>query len=366
MIFSIEETQMSITYTHIKMDGVVKKLTNLINKNGIKVVTISEPNHRSYTSHTFNFMLMKSLLKNTQINTFSTEKLGVFDAMMIDWYLQKGKSSRNQGWFPEDSFQFKGLGTKRWLSYFKKLRNSKRSSNRLEFNLVGTEFNPYNPYQYEKEALSSLFSQKFIDSLFDPLEGGGNIQVETENDKLARDSFECMEDFYKNRESFWKLNVERVLEKYDNLFIVGFHLSKGDPIGKMIKKMYPDTSLFLGSCALNITTQILITSDKFSQPDAFNQALESGKYDQKLEKIDKWAPPTLFEKSRNSTRTGWSLTKVVDSNKSQKIRGIGCFIAMTRREYDKEKKVSDIHLPLRYFDYIVYMRDSQYREDMYL
>jgi hypothetical protein len=335
------------------MEATVKKLVDIVNKKEIRVVTISEPNHRSYTSHTFNFQLMKALLKHTDINTFSTEKLGVFDAMMMDWYLRKDRKGKS---FPENSFQYKGLGTKRWLSYFKRLRKDR-------YHLVGTEFNPYDPYQYEQEALTSLFSKTFTDSLFDPLEGGGNIQVETENDKLARDSFECMEDFYKNRESFWKLNIERVLKKYDNLFIVGFHLSKGDPIGKMIKKMYPDSSLFLGSAALNITTQILITSDKFSQPDTFNQALETGNYEQKVEPIDKWASPTLFEKRRKNE---FGLIKVSKSNESQKIRAIGCFIAMTRSEYEKEKKVSDIHLPLKYFDYIIYMRDSEYKEDMFL
>ena len=335
------------------MDGVIQKLTDFINKKGIKVVTISEPNHRSYTSHTFNFELMKSLLKNTGINTFSTEKLGVFDAMIIDQYLHRVPGGKK---LPADSFEFKGLGTKRWFTYFKKLRDDR-------YNLVGAEFNPYNPYKYEKEVMEELFSKKFIDSFFDPIDGGGDIQTETENDKLAKASFDCIEDFYKNRESFWMMNIKRVLKGFDNLFIVGFHLSKGDPIGKMIKKMYPDSSLFLASAALNITTQILILDDKYSQPDTFNRALEHGIYKEKVEKIDKWAPPTPFEKSRKG---GFSLTKVTKENKSQKIRGIGCFIGMTEAEYERGKKVSDIHLPLSFYDFVVFMRDSEYREDMYL
>ena len=127
--------------------------------------------------------------------------------------------------------------------------------------------------------------------------------------------------------------------------------------------MYPRTSLFLGSAALDISTQILILDNKFSQTDTFNQAIESGNWTQRVQKIDRWAPPTQFEKSR---RGPYGLIKVTQDNRDQKIRGIGCFIAMTQDEFEKDKKVSDIYLPLRYFDYIVFMKNSEYREDMYL
>lgn len=330
------------------MEQLIDKITDLVNKKNIRIITICEPNHRSYTSHTFNFNLMKSLLKNTKINTFSTEKLGVFDAMMINYYLTRKKD------IPVESFEFKGLGTKRWLSYFKKIKSDR-------YNFVGGEFNPYNPYGYEKEALKEFFSEQFINSILDPAEGGGEIQAVTDNDKLAKESFLAIENFYKNREKFWLKNIERILDTYDNLFIVGFHLAKNDPIGKMITSKYPDNSLFLGTCSLEITTQILILDNKFNQPDSFNMALEAGKYIEKVDRIDKWAPPTPFEIKRKD----WSMTKVTQKNKNKKIRGIGCYIGMTQKEYYDEKKISGIHSRLSDYDYIIFFKTSVYCEDMF-
>ena len=332
------------------MDNIIDQIIEHINTKGIKVVTISEPNHRSYTSHTFNFELMKCILQRTDINVFSTEKLGVFDAIMINYYM------KNKLPFPNKIYEFCGLGTKRWISYLKKCRPER-------YHLVGAEFNPYKPHLYNREALMEFFSNEFIDSL-----GKEEIQAVTENDRLARDSFQCMKDFYKNRESFWKLNVERILKKYDNLFIVGFHLDKNEPIGKMIKKMYPRESLFLGCCALYIETQILIVDDKNETPDKFNRALETRNYEERVEPIDKWAPPTSFEEKmekKSIGHDGWSIVKV-KNNSSGKIRGIGCFIAMNRHEYESGKKATDVFTPVKNFDYIIYMRESVYEENMFI
>jgi hypothetical protein len=84
------------------------------------------------------------------------------------------------------------------------------------------------------------------------------------------------------------------------------------------------------------------------------------KYQQKDEKVDKWAPPTPFEKSRKGK---FSLTKVIEKNKNQKIRAVGCFIGVTETEYQNGKTIPEIYLPLKYYDYIVFMRDSEYREN---
>ena len=336
------------------MDEVINTLIENINKKGIKVVTISEPNHRSYTSHTFNFELMKCILRRTDINVLSSEKLGVFDAMIINYYM-KNKLPLPDGF--EKIYEFSGLGTKRWINYLKKCRPER-------YHLLGAEFNPYKPHLYDRDSLEEFFSSSFITSILE----GGEIQVTTDNDRLARDSFQCMKDFYKNRESFWKLNVERILKKHDNLFIVGFHLDKSEPIGKMIKKMYPEHSLFIGCCTLYIETQILIVDDKHSNPDKFNKALETSNYEEVVEPINKWAPPTPFEEKmekKSSGKGGWSIIKA-RSNTNGKIRGIGCFIAMNRNEYTSGKKMTDIFTSVKSFDYVVYMRESVYEENMFI
>ncbi len=345
------------------MQACIDQLIDVINKKGIKVVTISEPNHRSYTSHTFNYEFMKCILQRTDINTLSSEKLGVFDAMMMNYYLKKKRENGRCPQLPSDIekiHKFSGLGTKRWLNYLKKCRHER-------YNFVGAEFNPYNPYKYDREALREFFSPEFVESILDPAEGGGEIVAITENDKLARDSFDCMKDFYKNRESFWMLNIKRILEEHDNLFIVGFHLERGEPIGNMIKKMYPDTSLFIGSCALFIKTQILIVDDSKGGPTAFNKALENGDYREVVEEIDEWAPPTPYElKMDKKADQGWGLVKVDKRNNKGRIRGIGCFIAMNESEYKSGKKMTDIFTPVKSFDYILFMRHSEYEENMFI
>jgi hypothetical protein len=338
------------------MDEVISDIVDHVVKKNIKVITISEPNHRSYTSHTFNFRLMKKLLHETGINTFSTEKLGVFDAMVLNYYIKNNLPLPKN---IEREYRSLGLGTKRWVNYFRKLK-------RRKVNFVGGEFNYYDPHLYEKEILEEYFSEEFVDSIFDPIEGGGDIKAVTENDKLAKASFECIKDFYSNRESFWKLNIRRILEKYDNLFIVGFHLEKGEPIGKMIQEMYPKNSLFLGSCALNIKTQILTISDRYASPEAFNKALETRNYKETVEEIDKWVPPTNFEKRASRGGKDFRLIKVTKSNQEQKIRGIGCFIAMISSEKEKEKKITDVFTSLKNFDFIVFIRDSVYEENMFI
>lgn len=343
-------------------DEIIDKLINLINEKDIKVVTISEPNHRSYTSHTFNFELMKCIFQRTDINTFSSEKLGVFDAMMIDWHLRQKKP------LPKDLekiYEWSGLGTKRWLNYLKRCRSDR-------YNFVGAEFNPYHPHRYDRSAMEELFSKQFIDSFLDPLEGGGEIITITENDRLAKESFQCMKDFYGNREKFWCRELKRILETYDNLFIVGFHLDKGEPIGKMIKKMYPKNSLFLGSCSINIKTQLLIVDDKHSDPEDFNLALETRDYKEYVDDINTWAPPTSFEKHLQKLSKGecfylYKVSTSVKKNGRKNIRGIGCFLAMTESEWKSEKKIKkDIFTNVNNFDYIIFMRDSQYEENMFL
>ena len=71
------------------MDHVVSEIIKIVKEKNIKVITVSESNHRSYTCHTFFFKLMKALYKNKLINTFSSEKLGIFDSIVVNYYLKK-------------------------------------------------------------------------------------------------------------------------------------------------------------------------------------------------------------------------------------------------------------------------------------
>ena len=256
----------------------------------------------------------------------------------------------------EKDHLFSGLGTKRWLDFFKKQKK--------DWDFIGVEFNPYNPKNYDPDVLKTIFSEKFVDGILrgDKVE---DLKVETENDKLARDSFSCYQDFYKNREKFWMKNIKSILKKNGNLFIVGFHMDKNEPIGKMIKDKFKDKALFLGMAAYDIKTQLLVVDDKNSSVEKFNKALETGRYQTRVDDISRWVPPTRLEKTLMKKSKKIELLKVESKNKDEKIRGIGCFVAMTMSEYQNHKNIEGVFDYLRYFDYIIYIKKSVYRENMF-
>jgi len=296
---------------------------------------------------------MMKIHKKTKIDTFSSEKLGVFDGLMLQYYAKKRKK------IPKDiekNHIFSGLGTKRWLDYY-------TTQDPESYNFVGAEFDSYNPYRYDKKIMEGIFSKDFVDSITDPMEGGGDISTVTKNDISAKESFDCIKDFYGNREKYWKKNIKKILEKYGTLFIVGYHLNKKDPIGKMIQKMYGEKCLFIGSCSYSISTQILIIENKYSKVHHFNEAIHNGDYEQIVLPVDKWAPVTEFERKREGNI---SLVKVTKKNQDKKIRLVGCYLAMTRKEYESCKKISQVYFSLDHFDYVLFFRKSQYMENMFL
>ena len=70
------------------MDDIISKLIDHIKNKNIKFVTITESNHRSYTSHTFHYKLVKALYENKIIDTFSSERLGINDGEIINYYIR--------------------------------------------------------------------------------------------------------------------------------------------------------------------------------------------------------------------------------------------------------------------------------------
>ena len=114
------------------MELIINNIVDLVIKNKIKIITISESNHRSYTSHTFHFELFKKLYERNLINTFSSERLGIIDADIINWYLENKKISKSI----IKKLPFGGLGSYRIIEYLNK-------QNRNDYKLYGSEEDNY-------------------------------------------------------------------------------------------------------------------------------------------------------------------------------------------------------------------------------
>ena len=299
------------------MDDIIDKLISHIKDKNIKFVTISESNHRSYTSHTFHYKFVKALYENKIINTFSSERLGINDAEIINYYIKNKLSIDSM----VKNLPFGGMGFYRIVKYFYNKSFEK-------FKIVGLEADKYCPKSMKGLPKDLSFVK---DNNLD------NI----------------------NREEFWLENIKKIIEERGNLFINGFHLSKKDLIGKYLIKNHPDQTLILSMSALEITTQVLIIDNKIKDLTA---AIMVDNYKMKVENIKKIAPPTDFEKKYDD----WKLIKVTEKNKKEKFRAVGCYLAVYENEYKEGIDITDeISYRLKNYDYVIFFKKSIYKEKMF-
>lgn len=295
------------------MDVIIDKLIKYIKKNNIKYITISESNHRSYTSHTFHYLLAKRLYEEKIIDTFSSERLGIHDSEIINYYLENGLDIDEM----VKVLPFGGMGYYRIIKYLSKKPFDK-------YKIVGLE--------------EDKFCPKTLEALPDNL---------------------FLSPYYNNkpREEFWLNNIKKIIKERGNLFINGFHLSKGDLIGKYLKKTYPNETLIIAMAALEIKTQILVIDDNKD----FNKSLYTRDYKMLVKNVDNIAPPTKFEKKIKN----WKLIKINKENENEKFRAIGCYLAVFKKEYDNNIDINnDITYKLKNYDYIITLKKSVYKEKM--
>ena len=252
------------------------------------------------------------------------------------------------------------MGIDRWLKFLK-------NKNPESYYIAGAEFDYYDENDFSKipkNLFLDFFSPEFTEDLLTGVDEK-NLRVRNENDKLIKSSFVSVLDFYKKRESFWLRNIKKILKQRDNLFVVGFHMARKDPIGKYIKKIYKDQSLLIGMSAYEISTQILIIDGKtYNTNSKFNKALENKDYTQIVGNVSAFSPPTPYEKYLKSTYGDWKLMKKKEVNKNHEIRGVGCYVAMTDNDYKNKKVIKEINSKVGDYDYIVFFNKSVYRENM--
>jgi len=297
------------------MDNIINKLIEHIKKNNIKYVTISESNHRSYTSHTFQYKLVKALYENKIINTFSSERLGINDAQIINYYLENKLSIEDM----IEKLPFGGMGYYRIIKYLNKKPYNK-------YKIVGLEEDKF-CYKTQKNLPKDLVLYRYHNE--------------------------------EEREKFWLKNIKSIIKERGNLFINGFHLNKSDIIGKYLMENYPKQTLILGMCAKEIITQILVIDNKEKDID---KAVMNNNYQMKVERVDKISPPTKLEENIEE----WKLIKVTKKNQNQDIRAVGCYLALHQKEYDNNVNInSDVVYKIKNYDYVIAFKNSKYKEKMF-
>jgi hypothetical protein len=329
------------------MNDVIDNIINIIKKKDIKIITIAESNHRSYTSHTFQFELAKKLYDQKLIDTFGSERLGVIDADIINWYLRNSKE------IPKNIIKklpFGGMGYSRIIDYL-------HTKDKDSFKIVGLEED-----DYCHKALSQLSSNfdMVSPSFLDQIRRGvviKKLKPITENDKRW---YESLVSFRLDmREEFWLKQIQSVLEVRKTLFINGFHLGKNDPIGRWLKKNYKGKVLFLGMGAKEVKTQLLLIPSKVRD---FGLAIYKDNYKQKIVYIDDICKPTKLEKSVDENE--WKMVKVTKKNEEEKVRAIGCYLAMYEKDY-LDKKTVDLGFKIKKYDYVILFDKNEYRGKMF-
>ena len=299
------------------MDDIIDTLITHIKKNNIKFITISESNHRSYTCHTFQYKLVKKLYENNIIDTFSSERLGITDGEIINYYLKNNLDTTNI----IEKLPFGGMGFYRVIKYFSKKPFKK-------YKIVGLEEDRY--CKKIEPTLKKL--KKYITTYHTD----------------------------KDREDFWLENIIKIIKERGNLFINGFHLSKNDKIGKYLLKNHKKETLFLSMAAFKISTQILIIDEKEKDMDF---AVYNKDYEKKIENISKICPPTKLEKN---IKKNIEIIKVTKKNSNEKIRAVGCYLAVYKDEYNNKEDISnDITYKIKNYDYVILIKNSIYKEKMF-
>lgn len=329
------------------MDHVIDNIVKIIKNKNIKIITIAESNHRSYTSHTFQFELAKKLYDQKLINTFGSERLGIIDADIINWYLHtKHTVPKNM----IKKLPFGGMGYSRIIDYLS-------TKDKDSFQIVGLEED-----DYCHKALSQLPKNFGVlsPSFLNQIRKGvviGKLKPITINDKKWLTSLASFR--LDEREKFWLSQIKSVLQYRKTLFINGFHLGKNDPIGRWLKKTYKDQVLFLGMGAREIRTQMLLIPPKVRD---FGIAIYKDNYKQKIMNIDHICKPTKLEKTVE--RDQWKIIKVTKKNEEEKVRAIGCYLAMYEKDYKKGETV-ELGFRIKKYDYVILFDKNEYNDKMF-
>lgn len=194
-----------------------------------QLVTCAEVSHWSKSSHDFHQRLYKKLY-TVGFLTFSSERLGFIDAMLMNAWLD-GLIPVSLESLYKDVLLFGGLGTYRIMEFFKSLRSKNKP-----FKLIGCEVDVLSQAKSKTIIyLKSLLTEKYGHSLdFKNIKKIGTpvSRIDKQFSKyLTIASQDKRNNPYIESAEPWKYRYKiwySVLQKNDKLFVNGFHLSKNE------------------------------------------------------------------------------------------------------------------------------------------
>lgn len=367
------------------MDNILNQIVRIVNNNKHKIVTISETSHWSKTSHEFHFNLLKKLLTKTKINTFSSERLGVLDAILMNAWLE-GKIKCPLMELYEEILPFGGLGTYSWMEYFKKTKN--------KFNLVGCEVDAIYPDEIKKNKRLCLELGKLCSpELKKHLKYGAKVvelkkYAKTKLDKEILAAISKANKYGEARQNWdaltklrikeWTNNVKKIYAKYGNLYINGYHLGKST---KMDNIKFPIKPLILGlasyqmqlftvyisevdlkKCGLTIENYGEMTSE-FSSCFAIKiNTTPRKKWVKRY--IDKYAEGEAMDYMRKY-RNMWKLVKIKPNDK-EKIINYGAWAFPVNNVKKINPYLMGYVVDVKNFDYVIFMPKSEVRWKMFI
>jgi hypothetical protein len=365
------------------MFGVIKDVCKIFKKNNYKNITIAEVTHNSYDSHTFQYNLLKELLKNNLINAISSERMGNFDALLINLWLNNTiKCSQNKLF--SKILPFGGLGTFRWIKYIKKMN--------LKIKIIPSEKDDlsyvemYKPYFIS--TIKNICSKSFGNSInYATLRDKKIIHakkfIKTNIDKLCYKFFSCAFGD-SDRYEYWIKNLTINCNSKTKLFINGYHLwnaNSNSVIGKKIENILGKT-LYLGMGSSYIERETITYPYKLDKNININNYIGSKKFKKqinkymndlydadKLEKnikiknISRYFGLTDLEKT-NSNK--YSLVNTSGINEFIKIDGVGVTPIAKISKTALKKNIQNFVINVKVFDYVVFIPKSTLNNKMYM
>lgn len=349
------------------MDNIITQIINIILKEKKQIITISETSHWSYTSHTFHYKLLKSL-HSIGFTCFSSERLGILDSFLMNKWLY-GKINCSLDYLYKKVLLFGGLGTYRWMQYFKK-------QNQFKFYLVGCEMDQLDSLSYEQKRNITKILNQFTSQRVDM---SNLIKWEAKNydDRIIKYAINI---FYRHgwekRLNFWLKHMKQAINTYGNLFINGFHLTKAkNELGRELIKCYQKKVLILGMDSLNIFHPVVFITPRWLKKhklteselwsikfwNAFSNWYISQPYNVWIKNIDNLNK--YIENHPNVQQyNGYFLVK------TNKIKAPIYHYGASPVPVVKGKKIpyydNKNHQIKDYYDYIIYIPISKFNKDM--
>ncbi len=292
-----------------------KIIDNVIDMIGDKkIITVAETHHFSYTSHTFQYKLVKKLIRTNKINAVSSERMGIIDALIINLFLNGKLVMTLEELY--DSIPVGGIGTYRTIKFLKKNKQYK-------VKVIGVEADDYRTLYKDsmKKILKNICSIDFFNRINFNGDSVKNSKKFIKNKydtiiyKALNLTHKLKNNYFDNRYKIWYQSMENIIDKYGNLFINGYHLGN-DELGGELKNKYLNKVITIGMGSKNKFTKIAILPknyllknkiEKLSYENISKDFIEFFIQEWKTKKIDKiiidnlskYVKPSKLEKKYN-------------------------------------------------------------------